>query len=499
MKFLLCFCLALSPCAILPAQHSFTIDTTRKYQTITGFGASDAWSNDFLMLMSETDRNIAADRLFSTDNGPDGSPLGIGLSIWRFNIGTGSSEQGDSSRIHDPYRRTEYLFPRPGSIGHGGQQGAIWMLRAARKRGVDKIVMFSNSPPVSITKNGRAFSGQCGESNLDMEKNGLYADYLVSSIKYLEEQNIDIDFLSPVNEPEWGWCEGDNQEGCPWENAQIADLSRRISSRLRSLDLKTGIQVPESGLLLFTNAGGRFRPGRQDHIRDFFSERSDNYIGGETNTARMICAHGYFTEWPLWLMRHVRKKTARLTGKYGIEYWMSEYCILKKTREIEGGGRDLGMKTALYVSRVIHHDLVYGNAAAWCWWLGISAADFKDGLLYAERDGTGLTGSKTLWAMGNFSRFVRPGATRIGISGKYDREFLVSAYRNPSTGDLVIIVINMKKDSQELTIRNLPEGNVTAWETSSGSNLVRRPAGTQGNLLTVSPGSITTFIISQQY
>ena len=36
-------------------------------------------------------------------------------------------------------------------------------------------------------------------------------------------------------------------------------------------------------------------------------------------------------------------------------YWMSEYYILHKNNEIGGGGRrNLTMKTALYVDRIIH-------------------------------------------------------------------------------------------------------------------------------------------------
>ena len=79
----------------------------QEHQTIDGFGASDAWSVDptlrkWLREGHEAQVERLADRLFSAEEG-------IGLSAWRFNIGAGSAEQGDDSRIPDPMRRAELL------------------------------------------------------------------------------------------------------------------------------------------------------------------------------------------------------------------------------------------------------------------------------------------------------------------------------------------------------------------------------------------------------
>jgi len=499
MKTKLCLALFLifSNPLLVFSQNKFTFNSSKTFQTIHGFGASDAWSNDFLILMDDSSRNLAADWLFSKKQNSDGSFAGIGLSIWRYNLGAGSSEQGDSSYISDPYRRTGSFLNADGTYNWNKQAGAQYMIQAARERGLEKLVMFSNSPPVSLTLNGKAFSGTCGESNLAPEKNRLFADYIVESVKYFEDRGIHFSYVSPVNEPEWGWCRRDDQEGCPYKNQQIADIARLINNGLILNNLTTKIQVPESGLLVFANSGLRFKPGRQNEIKNFFRQGRKSYIADEKQVARQICAHGYFTEWPLWIMRSVRKKTARKTDKYDIEYWMSEYCILHKTKEIDGGGRDLGMKTALYVSRVIHHDLVYGNASAWCWWLGISTADFKDGLVYINRNGTGLASSKTLWALGNFSQFIHPGAVRIEVDGKHDKELFVSAYRNMGSEDIVIVVINMKSGKQVIRPENLPNWKIAAWETSKDLNLAKLPGPSSGELLTVSPESVTTFVLSK--
>jgi O-glycosyl hydrolase len=495
MKITFCIILVFFIHLSLLSQITLTFNPSKTFQTIHGFGASDAWSNNFLVSMDDSSRNLAADWLFSKELNQSGSFSGIGLSVWRYNLGAGSSEQGDSSYISDPYRRTESFLNADGTYDWCKQSGTQWMLKAAKERGVENLVMFSNSPPVSLTRNGKAFSKNCGVSNLAPENNEAFADYIVRSVKYFEDKNIHLSFVSPVNEPEWGWCQRDGQEGCPYENHQTAELARSINRGLLQNKLSTRIQVPESGLLLFANSGLRSKPGRQNEIEDFFKKGRKTYIADQENVARQVCAHGYFTEWPLRIMRCVRKKTARKTEKYGIEYWMSEFCILHKTKEIDGGGRDLGMKTALYVSRVIHHDLVYGNASAWCWWLGISTADFKDGLVYINRNGTGLVDSKTMWALGNFSQFIHPGAIRIDVHGKYDKKLFVSAYRNPGSGDIVIVIINMKPDQQKIYLKNLPEGYLTAWETSENLNLSKLYESPSKNPITVSPESVTTYIL----
>ena len=62
------------------------------------FSASDAWSMQFIGLWPEEKQNLVADWLFSTENDVNGQPKGIGLSLWRFNVGAGSAEQGEASR-----------------------------------------------------------------------------------------------------------------------------------------------------------------------------------------------------------------------------------------------------------------------------------------------------------------------------------------------------------------------------------------------------------------
>src|SRR5690606_23305400 len=60
-------------------------------QTIHSFGASDCWSAKFVGEWTDNNKkNRIADLLFSLDTADNGTPKGVGLSLWRFNIGGGS-------------------------------------------------------------------------------------------------------------------------------------------------------------------------------------------------------------------------------------------------------------------------------------------------------------------------------------------------------------------------------------------------------------------------
>ncbi|MDB4334886.1 endo-1,4-beta-xylanase, partial [bacterium] len=85
-------------------------------QTIHSFGASDAWRCQFVgKNWPLVKRNQMAEWLFSKELDAAGSPKGIGLSMWRFNIGAGSLDQGDSSLIDHPWRKAECFLTYQGN------------------------------------------------------------------------------------------------------------------------------------------------------------------------------------------------------------------------------------------------------------------------------------------------------------------------------------------------------------------------------------------------
>ena len=81
-----------------------TVDPTVQYQTIDGFGGSDAWRCQFVgKNWPPAKRERIADLLFSRETDDRGNPRGIGLSIWRFYLSAGTAEQGGDSDIGNPF------------------------------------------------------------------------------------------------------------------------------------------------------------------------------------------------------------------------------------------------------------------------------------------------------------------------------------------------------------------------------------------------------------
>lgn len=82
------------------AQRTVIISTDNVVQTMDGFGGSDAWRTQFVgKNWPEQKKSAIADLLFSKEIDAQGNPKGIGLSIWRFNLGAGSIEQGEKAKF----------------------------------------------------------------------------------------------------------------------------------------------------------------------------------------------------------------------------------------------------------------------------------------------------------------------------------------------------------------------------------------------------------------
>ncbi|WP_225586827.1 glycoside hydrolase [Algoriphagus sp. Y33] len=476
----------------------------RTYQVIEHFGASDAWSGQFVGLWPDQRKNAIAELLFSKEFDSNGKPKGIGLSLWRFNIGAGSAEQGEQSGISDEWRRAESFLSPDGSYDWSKQAGQVWLAKAAQEFGVGKLLVFPNSPPVTMTTTGKAFADQ-GKSNLSEGNYVAFGDYLAEVIKGLGEKGLQVDYVSPVNEPQWDWSDG-GQEGTPFRNSEIAEIAKAVDHALAKNNLTTKIDLAEAGKInyLYEQAD---KEGRGEQITDFFNPESSNFIGDLKHLSRTISAHSYFTTSPY--ESAVQQRTAlnsALKTVEGLRYWMSEYCILgDNAGEINGSGRDLGIDPALYMARVIHNDLTVSDASAWHWWLAISPYNYKDGLIYIDKEkGDGdFYESKMLWGLGNYSRFIRPGYQRIAVeinNQKQQRpELLVSAYQSENHKEVILVLVNsgikdVKADFSDDGVSSPVTGlYITSNELSLES--VRMDAGISD--VTVPARSIVTVVIGK--
>lgn len=490
----------------------YIIDTASSCQTIDNFGASDAWSMRFIGEWSKDRQEQVADWLFSCENDDTGKPKGIGLSLWRFNIGAGSVEQGDSSMINFS-TRTECFLKPDGKYDWKKQQGQRNFLHLAKERGVNQFLGFLNSPPVYFTQNGLATNtGRNGSYNLKQDCYDDYAEFLANVVEGLEKHDgILLDYLSPINEPDghWNWI-GPKQEGSPATNREIANVAKCLGEEFKRRGITTKIIVNESSDYRCMTGVHMTDWQRGNSISSLFCPDSiDTYVGNISNVPDLMAGHSYWTNTPLSFLRDCRIQLRDSLQKYGVKFWQTETCIMSNDEEIGGGGGyDRTMKTALYVARIIHHDLVYANASAWQWWRAVGG-DYKDGLLRAYPDTSVPEGkvvdSKLLWVLGNYSRFVRPGAVRLEVAAYDEKNSVVpegetdvdgvmcSAYRN-ADGKYVVVAINYSAE-EKLFNFSLSDYNASSWKiyrTSDVEGEDLKPVSKFDNMLT--PRSVITFV-----
>jgi len=469
------------------------INEDQTYQTIDGFGASDAWTLQNSTQWAESTVNQAAEWLFSKENG-------IGLNIWRFNLGAGSCYQGDDAQIN-PFTRTECFLMPDGTWDFSKQKAQVDFMKRAQKYGVNTFIAFLNSPPVYFTQNGLATNtGRDGSFNLKADCYTKYADYIAKSIKGLKENHgININYVCPVNEPDghWNWY-GPKQEGSPATNAEIAKITRVLDSVFTAENIDTKILVNESSDYRAMVSTHQTDVDRGFAIQTLFGADSADNVLNLSHVDKLIAGHGYWTNTPLDFLRTMRENLRDTLQKFGVRFWMTEQCIMSNDEEIGGGGGyDTTMKTALYVARCIHHDLVYANACSWQWWRAIGE-DYKDGLLEDFGQETAETGklsdSRLLWSLGNYSRFIQQGAVRIsaGLSTPEDPTgLMISSYKNPD-GSIVSVVINYS-DKEE--ILKFPNNISEVYVTNDTQGCKLKPVETKGKCATVPSKSVVTVIL----
>ena len=100
-----------------------------------------------------------------------------------------------------------------------------------------------------------------------------------------------------------------------------------------------------------------------------------------------------------------------------------------------------------------------------------------------------------LWALGNFSRFVRPGAKRVEATSSLGTDgLLVSSYLN-ANNELVTVIINSDNQDREVQLAlgsGQKPGAAKAYETSAERDLASIPVNGSSGKFVVKGRSIVT-------
>jgi glucuronoarabinoxylan endo-1,4-beta-xylanase len=392
-----------------------TVDLTKRFQRIAGFGASSAWTAPS---MGEE----RADEFFDVDTG-------IGLSLLRIQI----KPDGTSTEIETVDRAVE--------------------------RGV-RVWAAPWSPPAAWKDNNSTING----GSLLVERYQDWADSLADFALEMQDRGTPLFGISAQNEPDYS----NTWDTCIYTPVELATfVGEHLAPALQERKVETKIIAPEAA--------------NWNSIERF----SEALLNHETATDHLLAfaTHGYAGE----------AFTLDSVVNDGHELWQTEIS------DPDSSTPDVGIDSALRVVKIMHRDLTVGLVSAWHYWWLHARGDVNDtNAALADRD---YQLTKRAYAMGQFSKFVRPGALRVNVDEPKSSTLLTTAYLSEDEERLIVVVINSKGSKRDLKF-NLPDRSERAaeyWRTSASSSLERRDdVRVAGGIMDVQVDakSINTFVVS---
>ncbi|KAI0379260.1 glycoside hydrolase family 30 protein [Hypomontagnella monticulosa] len=354
-----------------------TVNLDQRYQTIDGFGASEAFQRAVQMSkLTEEQQQYTLDLLFSTEKG-------AGLSILRNGIGSSPDMSSDHMVSIQP-KSPGGPSSAPKYVWDGSDNKQLWVSQEAVKRGVKTIYANAWSAPGYMKTNnndanGGTLCGVGGASCSSGDWRQAYANYLVQYIRYYQEANVTITHLGFVNEPDLTT----SYASMRMSGSQAADFIKVLGPTLEKENLThVGINCcdPEGWS---TQASMLSQLGSVDqYISTITAHSYTSSPGSPLNTRH----------------RTWQTEAADLNGAWQAAWFSS-------------GGAGDGQTWA----NNIYTALVNANASGYLYWIGAQTGVTNSKLI--RIDGNNVSPSKRLWAFGQWSRFVRPGAVRVGTSG----------------------------------------------------------------------------------
>lgn len=445
---------AASPGHAVPSP-GIDIDRTERHQSIDGFGYSIAFQRPTLVhALPERTRAEVLDLLLDRRTG-------AAPTILRLGIGSSATNEYDKMLSIAPTDPGGPTAP-PDYRWDGWDSGQVWFTKEARKRGVDRFFADAWSAPGYMKDNGTDANGGalCGLQGVTCASGDwrtAYAKYLLQYAKFYRQEGIRIDEIGFTNEPDWT-APYASMRFTPAQAAEfmkvIGPLARRAGVELACCD-------------------------------SFGWQQSDGYaqaIEADPEARRyldLFTGHGYAsaadrplpTTAPTWMSEWAPSSVADGWN----EAWDS------------GKGTD-GIQVAIR----LHDTLALANASGFLFWLGASRGATAAMIQVDDANGTYRVSSR-LYAFAAFSRFIRPGAVRVGVGGA-PAGLKVSAYRNVD-GTEVVEIINTTGEAVTTTI---DLKHPTAYLTDASHNVEKVPGVVSGrgphSTVELAPRSLTTLV-----
>jgi len=433
------------------------LNAANTYQTIEGFGASGAWWAQLVGGWPEETRREIMRLLYDNEQG-------LGMQIFRYNLGGGSRDSG----------KGHYWCPRRRTAEYHDDAEAVWCMNEAVRLGADEIVLFANSPPERMTKSGMAQAKTAFRANLKRKHERDFARYILDATEHFLAQDLPVKFISPINEPLGPWSgKLSGQEGCHYHPRGLRRLLRVVAQEMNTRPALQ--QVYLSGTEI-------------NDLRMLSKTYARKMLGDKVVRSRVdgIDVHGYVFKPLAW------QKGADVKRRF--RKWMDKKYpgqVIRMTEWTEmQGGRDYGMDSALTLANEVWEDLTITGVVSWQTWIAVSEYDYSDGLIYIDSDKQSFDLPKRYYAYGHFTKFVPRGAVRVEVSGVPDGLQAVAFKCDTHTA---VILINRTQASMEVS---LGKGEAALYETNETKSLFNSTAKLENIQITAK--SVNTVVIAAQ-
>jgi glucosylceramidase len=426
-----------TPLGRTSGDETITIDTSKHFQKMHGFGAAitDA-SAQVLSELPDDKRKAIMAELFGRADG------GLGLSFTRLTVGASDFSSSDYSyddspaNAPDPQLRhfsidpaKKYVFPR---------------VREALAINPDLLVMISPWSAPAWMKSTRSLV----KGELVPQYYPAFAKYLARTVQAFGREGVPVSMLTIQNEPNF---EPDNYPGERVDPPQRAEIiGRYVGPTFKQLGLRTEIldwdhnwDHPEMPLAVL----------RDPFARHYVSGIAWHCYNGDV--AAQSAVHDAFPQKDAWL-------TECSGGEWSPNYaevlaWMTDKLII-------GASNNWSRGTLLWNLALNPAHGPHTGGCEDC--RGVVTVDPKTGA---------ITRNVEYYVLGHASRFVLPGAYRVATS-KRGEQVEAAAFVNPDGSRVAILhrrssegPVTIALDGERYSVA-LPNGSVATlrWSTRSG-------------------------------
>jgi glucuronoarabinoxylan endo-1,4-beta-xylanase len=450
-----------------PPSTGITVKLDATRQTIQGFGINSA--------LMPSDKSIPVDKLFGT-TGADA----IGLSILRVGMNTDGSLTGKS-------------------VAEAKAKGA-------------KIIGSTWSPPATCKSNNNTQQG-----GYLLEK--CFDSWSTTIANFAKAQGLYA--MSIGNESDFASCKAkgppctDDYDTTTFTAKQMVAWVKVAGPKLKAQGIKVIAPEASEWIHAWSNASATGSlVASHPHSSDPLNCGCYSNTPSETGCAQ-TCLDGNGYDYGHWMWKDqeawkafdifgVHEYDSQIAyawpadvnaGKRDKEVWQTEMSGVMYWPE-QGPSTDIN--NGLAVAGWIHSALTVGEASAWLyWWYEAYYQDDNEGLALTKG---GSTIAKRYYTLGNYSKFVRPDYVAVDVTGNSSTDVLLSAYKSPTDGTVVVVAINKGAAAATVPIGisgGTAPATMTPNVTSATDSLKAGTAVpvTGGSFMAALPSkSVTTFV-----